>query len=558
MQGAFTGGGNNQGTVRDNQDHYELQNYTTAAKGRHAINFGARLRLTRDASYSTSGFNGNYIYPSLSAYAAGTPSEYDVTSGNAAAGVNLFDAGLFFQDDYKARPNLTLSYGLRYESQNRIGDHADWAPRFSLAWAPAGGNNGHPAKTVIRAGYGWFYDRFSSTYVLDAIRQNGINQQQYVVKNPSFTANAPLPSQLASTSAVAPTIYQVAPNLKASVNMQAAIGVEHQFGKIATASATYINSHGVHQYLSDNINAYLPGTYDAATGTGVRPNGINENIYQFQSGGIYNQNQLMFNYSVRATPCLALRLLHAELRQGRYLRRHLLPLESVRSPCRLRPRHLRRPQSLPARRQSPGALRSFPQPDARAQFRPALQHHHRSGPERRQPVQRPSLLCHRGQHRYHYHQLRNLRSRSIGRSGAHSLQRRQRPIAIQHESARQQVHRHRAARGTLRRIRCGSWRRRSTSRRWPSRWPGWWSRRRPRPRRTQRVGGPPRLDQELPRRYSLTFSAMARNVFNSVNLAQPVGVLDSPLFGKSNALSGGFFSSPASNRSIDLQVSFSF
>jgi len=51
---------------------------------------------------------------------------------------------------------------------------------------------------------------------------------------------------------------------------------------------------------------------------------------------------------------------------------------------------------------------------------------------------------------------------------------------------------------------------------------------------------------------------MTRNVFNNVNLAQPVGVLESPLFGKSNALAGGFFSSQAANRSIDLQVSFNF
>ena len=51
---------------------------------------------------------------------------------------------------------------------------------------------------------------------------------------------------------------------------------------------------------------------------------------------------------------------------------------------------------------------------------------------------------------------------------------------------------------------------------------------------------------------------MSRNVFNNVNLAQPVNVLGSALFGKSNALAGGFFSSPASNRSIDLQMSFNF
>jgi len=60
------------------------------------------------------------------------------------------------------------------------------------------------------------------------------------------------------------------------------------------------------------------------------------------------------------------------------------------------------------------------------------------------------------------------------------------------------------------------------------------------------------------RRYSLTFSVNARNVLNRVNLATPVGNLSSPLFGQSNALAGGPFSSSASNRRIELQASFSF
>jgi hypothetical protein len=62
-------------------------------------------------------------------------------------------------------------------------------------------------------------------------------------------------------------------------------------------------------------------------------------------------------------------------------------------------------------------------------------------------------------------------------------------------------------------------------------------------------------------RYSLTFSVNARNVFNNVNLATPSGVIGSPLpplFGRSNALVGGFFSSAAANRRIDLQVMFNF
>ena len=183
VQGAFTGGGNNEGAISDAQDHYELQNYTSAALGVHAIRFGGRLRLVRDANDSTAGFNGSYTYSSLDSYAAGQPSQYQVTVGTPAARVVLFDAGLFFQDDWRLRPNFTLSYGLRYEGQNRINDHADFGPRFSFAWALNGG--GKPATTVIRGGYGWFFDRFQSTNVLQAVRQNGINQQQYVVKNPT-------------------------------------------------------------------------------------------------------------------------------------------------------------------------------------------------------------------------------------------------------------------------------------------------------------------------------------------------------------------------------------
>ena len=556
VPGAFIGGGSNAGAVRDNQDRFELENDTTEARGAHAIEFGARFRLTRDNNFSTSGFNGNYIYSSLSTYAANTPSEYDVTTGNANSSVAVFDVGAFFQDDFKVRPNLTLSYGLRYETQNWISDHNNWAPRVSLAWAPAGGG-GTPAKTVIRAGYGWFYDRFSSTYVLDAVRQNGVNQQQFVVKNPSFYENAPPASELSSLSTVAPTIYEIAPNMKASLNMQAAIGIEHQFGKIATTSVTYVNSRGVHQYLSNNVNAYLPGTYDVTTGSGIRPNGINKNIYQFQSGGVYNQNQLMVNYNVKAKRVslfgfYMLNFAKADTSGATYFPSNQFDpgADYGRANFDVQNRFL-----LGGNLQGPYGISFSPMlvTNSGAPFNIVIgQDLNGDNQFNDRPSFATSTSADAVQTAYGTFDLNPSSSATRipynygtgpGQFSVNMRMSKTFGIGPRVERA--------ASNGAFGGPGGGPP---------PGGGPGGGG---PPggglgPGGLSGSGGPPRFDQAAARRYSLTFAAMTRNVFNNVNLASPVGVLESPIFGKSNALAGGFFSSPASNRSIDLQMTFNF
>ena len=467
----------------------------------------------------------------------------------------MFDAGAFFQDDYRVNPNLTFSYGLRYEAQTGIGDHNDWAPRLALAWAPHS-LNGKGQKTVIRAGYGWFFDRFNSNYILDAIRQNGVNQQQYVVKNPTFAQNAPPATVLASLDAVAPTIYQVSPNLRASLNMQAALGVEHQFGKIATASMTYINSRGVHQYLSDNINAYLPDTYDPSTGTGTRPNGINENIYRFESGGVYNQNQLVMNYTVRAKRVSLFGFYMVNFAKADTSGATYFPSNQFnpgadygRSNFDVRNRFV-----LGGNLQGPFGVSFSPMVVANSgqPFNIVIGQDLNGD---NQFNDRPALATAAGtnvvQTRYGNFDLSPTADAvhipynyGTGPSEFSMNMRMSKTIGIGPKMER-------AANGSFGGPGGG-----------PPPGGG------PRgggppggglgPGGLSGSGGPPRMDQIAPRRYSLTFAAMSRNVFNFVNLAQPVGVVESPLFGKSNALAGGFFSSPASNRSIDLQVMFNF
>jgi hypothetical protein len=60
------------------------------------------------------------------------------------------------------------------------------------------------------------------------------------------------------------------------------------------------------------------------------------------------------------------------------------------------------------------------------------------------------------------------------------------------------------------------------------------------------------------KRYNLEFIIGVRNLFNNVNLAPPVGNLSSPLFGRSNALGGGFFGNATANRRIELETRFTF
>jgi hypothetical protein len=314
--GAFLGGGNSSQFIRDNQDSYEFQNYTSVLAGKHMIKFGARLRDGRESDYANSNFNGTYTFDSLSAYqiteqglaqgwtpeqiraAGGGASQFFIIIGKPAIAVNMFDLGLYIQDEWRWKPNFSVSAGLRYEMQTDIPDKSAVAPRIAFAWGLGRGNNPSP-KTVLRAGWGMFYERFDKMYVLTADRQDGTNQTQYIVNQPDFFPNIP-PPNLINPGKIFPTVYQISPNLRAGYIEQVAISVERQLTKDANVAVSYLNSRGLHQYLTRNINAPFPWTYNPADPTsGVRPFGDIGNIYQYESSGDLRQNQLIVNANWR-------------------------------------------------------------------------------------------------------------------------------------------------------------------------------------------------------------------------------------------------------------------
>ena len=311
--GAFTGGGNSDGTQVRDEAHYELQNLTSMSFTRHYVQFGGFVRDIARRESVNANFNGTFLFDSLANYqatqldlsqgmsmaqiqAAGVgPSQFSINTGNPVAAINRLDGSLWLQDEWRPRSNLAVTYGLRFETENVISDHADWAPRLGLSW---GLGHGQHVKTVLRAGFGVFYKRFDDDQMIQAQRLNGINQVSYLVQNPLFFPLIPPVATLAASASGVPTVYRISPDLKSPYALESAVSIERQITHNATASVTYLNSRGGREWLTNDINAPFPGTYNPAVpGSGIRPLGAAAgNIYEYISRAIYRQNQLIANF----------------------------------------------------------------------------------------------------------------------------------------------------------------------------------------------------------------------------------------------------------------------
>jgi hypothetical protein len=596
--GAFTSGGNSRGTIIDHEDHYELQNYTSVVHGTHILKFGGRLRANRNANFSQSGFNGTFIFSSLNsaqdtpsnpnceisadpatpcpisyqfaveqlATPGGTPfaTQLSFTSGLPNANVNTYDGGLFAQDDWRVRPNITLSAGLRFETQNDIHDHGDWAPRLGFAWGIGG--RSAPPKIVLRGGFGIFYDRFQSEQLLQAERLNGVTQRQFVINNPTCFPGLGIPIDLSSCgniNATTPTVYQIDPRLHAPYTLQSAISAERLISKSATLSVTYLNSRGFDQLLTINANAPFPGT----PGSTVRPLPSEGNIYRYVSEGNFKQNQLIVNTNMRlgtkiqlfgfytlnyansdasgvsSFPSNSYNISQDYGRASFDTRHRLFFGGSISLPYafRLSPFMIASSGS-PFNVTSPNDLNG----DSVFNDRPGFVSTATCPTTTISPAD-PNLYC-----------------TSLGTFDARPdlAATTERILPINHATGNAQFVLNLRltktfgfgpkTKGTAITQGLGGGPGGSGG---PS---GGSSRGGGGPRGPLFGGGPSGMSANSDRRYNLILGVSVRNIFNNVNLANPSGILGSPFFDTANALQGGPFSTGAANRRLDLQATFSF
>ncbi|HEX6182467.1 MAG TPA: carboxypeptidase-like regulatory domain-containing protein [Pyrinomonadaceae bacterium] len=360
VAGAFLSGGSPSGRARNPEGRLTVQDSVLWTAGAHTLRAGARLRRTTITDISPDDFGGTYTFagglaPLLDASgnpvldAAGRVVTSPVTSieryrrtllfsapncgagagrfpclspteirargggaslfalggGNPRATASQVDFGAYFQDDWRVRPALTLSYGLRYELQTNIGVRLNLAPRVAVAWAPGVKRGDAAAKTkwVVRAGFGVFFDRFNENQVLIANKYAAGDFFRFIVDDPvvlDLFPALPAVETLRASQAGALTTFRIADDLREPYMMQAAAGFERQLPFKTTLAATYVVARTLHALRGRNVNAPVV-VRDASGGVvgRVRPRAGEGNVWQYESSGRLNQHQLLVTVNNR-------------------------------------------------------------------------------------------------------------------------------------------------------------------------------------------------------------------------------------------------------------------
>jgi hypothetical protein len=299
----------------------EFSNNLSYNRGTHTYKFGADFRLIRDQQIAPT--FARYTFPSIAAYQAALNgsaprgySNYTQVFGDPDLKYNSLFTGLYLQDSWKMRPNVTLNYGVRYDvykipaadptslvasSQEFHVDKNNFAPRVGLAYAL-----GQDQKTVIRLNGGLFYDAPQTDVYRRALLNNG-RPQYFNVSTNGTTAFAPaFPTILTAVPSGfnLPTqdITTVSPDFRTLYSVNTNAQITREIAHDLSLTVGYLYTKGTHLPVYRNINL-IPGTAKLADGRPIfgsaRVNSAFNNISMAESVGISNYNALNVTLSKR-------------------------------------------------------------------------------------------------------------------------------------------------------------------------------------------------------------------------------------------------------------------
>ncbi len=256
--GTLTAGSSNLSGTDRREDRYQIQDTFSYLRGNHNLRAGFDFHLIRSRFIDLNDVTGTFRFASPADFLAGKFSRYTHRFLTASELNNNY-AGLFLQDDWRVRPNLTIAFGLRWDNETILADCNNFGPRIAFAWNPRG-----DGKTVVRGGYGIFYNRALLRTLDDyVLTSNKLLVDTDNVAAASLLTNLQFPNVLNATD---PRVAQFGVKESAFVrklengfripeSYQASFGIEREIAKHFSIEATYIFSRGLHLWRESNSNA---------------------------------------------------------------------------------------------------------------------------------------------------------------------------------------------------------------------------------------------------------------------------------------------------------------
>ena len=283
---------------------YEIVNNLSHQTGAHAVRLGFNFLYNDTTITFPRTVRGAYAFSSLVNFRQGLYNNagYTQTFGNTVVPQTNPNVGFYVQDEWKVRPSLTLNAGLRYDLQfldSISTDTNNVSPRAGFAWTPFASR-----RTVVRGGFGLFYDRVPLRALANALLSSGNTtsltdtSQVSISLSPAQTGAPVFPNVLASLPAgVLVNFTTMDPRIANAYSTQGNLEVEQQIGARGTLSVSYQHLRGIH--LIASINQNVPTCVAAGANNGCRPNASYANNSQYRSQADSRYNGLHVSYQQR-------------------------------------------------------------------------------------------------------------------------------------------------------------------------------------------------------------------------------------------------------------------
>lgn len=291
IAGAATFGTFSSSPQRRTNAMVEVVDNLSHQRGAHALRAGVDFLYNDNTIVFPRSARGAYTFSSLANFLSGTYNNagFTQTFGETSVAQTNPNLGVYAQDEWKARNDLTINAGVRYDLQwlETIElDTNNVSPRLGLAWAPRGSS-----ATLVRANAGLFYDRVplralanallsaGNTTDLSQLRQLNVSLSPTQAGAPVFPAV--LPAAVATVTL--PNLTTMDRELQNAHARQASVEVERQLGGKATYTVGYQYVRGVGLLMSVNQN--VPSCVASGANNGCRPIADYANNSQYRAAG---------------------------------------------------------------------------------------------------------------------------------------------------------------------------------------------------------------------------------------------------------------------------------